>query len=53
MGVPDLLSAFVKRFKALDCSLATPANSVDAECPAPYIGGGPHLPNEVLSFWKE
>jgi len=18
-----------------------------------YIGGGPHLPNEVLSFWKE
>jgi len=30
------------------------ANSdVDATGPAAYIGGGPHLPNEVLSFWKE
>jgi hypothetical protein len=30
------------------------ANSgVDAGHARAYIGGGPHLPNEVLSFWKE
>jgi hypothetical protein len=26
---------------------------VDAAGTRAYIGGGPHLPNEVLSFWKE
>jgi len=26
---------------------------VDGARPRAYIGGGPHLPNEVLSFWKE
>jgi hypothetical protein len=26
---------------------------VDAGGLRAYIGGGPHLPNEVLSFWKE
>jgi hypothetical protein len=26
---------------------------VDAGQPRPYIGGGPRLPNEALSFWKE
>jgi hypothetical protein len=25
----------------------------DGRAASPYIGGGPHLPNEVLSFWKE
>jgi hypothetical protein len=27
--------------------------AVDAVQQRAYIGGGPHLPNEVLSFWKE
>jgi hypothetical protein len=27
--------------------------AVDAVQRAAYIGAGPHLPNEVLSFWKE
>jgi hypothetical protein len=26
---------------------------VDVERPSAYIGGGPRLPNEALSFWKE
>src|SRR6185503_8286955 len=26
---------------------------VDGREPRPYIGGGPRLPNEALSFWKE
>jgi hypothetical protein len=26
---------------------------VDGRKPRPYIGGGPRLPNEALSFWKE
>jgi hypothetical protein len=29
------------------------AAAVDAVQQAAYIGSGPHLPNEVLSFWKE
>jgi hypothetical protein len=54
MAFPIFFPAFVKRFKALHCSFAVAAKScVDAERPSAYIGGGPHLPNEVLSFWKE
>jgi hypothetical protein len=26
---------------------------VDGREPLAYIGGGPRLPNEALSFWKE
>ncbi len=36
-----------------ESSLFLAALRVDGTGPSPYIGGGPHLPNEVLSFWKE
>jgi hypothetical protein len=32
------------------CSLVPP---VDGTAGHAYIDAGPHLPNEVLSFWKE
>jgi hypothetical protein len=54
MEDPDIFPAFEKRFKALCCSVAAIANScVDARAARAYIDAGPHLPNEVLSFWKE
>jgi hypothetical protein len=28
-------------------------SGVDAKPPPAYIGAGPRLPNEALSFWKE
>jgi hypothetical protein len=43
LNVPD---SFAFRQSAAD-------KKVDAAGPNPYIGGGPRLPNEVLSFWKE
>ena len=47
---PVNLSHFVERMKFVVCSALT---AVDATARSPYIGGGPRLPNEVLSFWKE
>jgi hypothetical protein len=50
MKVPVFVQAFVKRGNAPTRS----ANSALTHAGGPaYIGGGPHLPNEVLSFWKE
>jgi hypothetical protein len=50
MKVPVFVRPFVKRGNAT-------ARSADSALTRPpgfaYIGGGPHLPNEVLSFWKE
>jgi hypothetical protein len=46
--------AFAKRFKGLCRSLAgAPILTLTRPGSPAYIGGGPRLPNEALSFWKE
>jgi hypothetical protein len=45
---------FVKRIHSNAVPCARDTNScVDEKDGRAYIGGGPRLPNEALSFWKE
>lgn len=45
---------FVERIRLAPVPAVHRTNScVDVPAARAYIDGGPHLPNEVLSFWKE
>jgi hypothetical protein len=57
MGFPDIFVRLGNARYRRNVPPSSPMNfhvvAVDAVQRAAYIGGGPHLPNEVLSFWKE
>jgi hypothetical protein len=57
MGFPDIFVRLGNARRRRNVPPSSPMNfhvvAVDAVQRAAYIGGGPHLPNEVLSFWKE
>jgi hypothetical protein len=53
MGFPDILCIWETRDAAAMFPPDFHTIAVDALQRCAYIGPGPHLPNEVLSFWKE
>jgi hypothetical protein len=57
MGFPDIFVRLGNARRRRNVPQDLPSDfhrlAVDAVQRAAYIGAGPHLPNEVLSFWKE